>query len=103
MLQKLEKLRNQIIHALGDQGILMLPTWLTVAPFHGQGLFTPFSLVLTQWINVLGFPSLTCPVGLDSATGMPLGVQILGPPNSEPLLMAAGKELEKAFGGWVRP
>jgi fatty acid amide hydrolase 2 len=103
MLQKLEKLRHQIIHALGKNGILLLPTWPTLAPFHNMNIFTPFNLELCQLINVLGFPSLACPLGLDSATGMPVGVQIVGPPNSESMLMAAGKELEKGFGGWVRP
>ena len=104
MLQKLDKLRQQITHALGKDGILLMPTWPTVAPFHRQQVLTPFNLPLTQLVNVLGFPAVTCPIGLDAATGgMPVGVQILGPPNSEPLLMAAAKELEKAFGGWVRP
>lgn len=103
MLQKLEKLRKQLKHALGPEGILLLPVWPTVAPFHGQCHFTPFNLGLTHLINLLGFPSVSCPVGLDSTSGMPLGVQIVGLPHSEPLLMAGAKEIERAFGGWMRP
>jgi fatty acid amide hydrolase 2 len=103
MLQKLDKLRQQIIRALGDDGILILPTWPTVAPFHWQQVFTPYNVSITQIVNVLGFPAVACPLGLDPASGLPVGVQILGPPNSEPLLMAAAIELERGFGGWVRP
>lgn len=103
MLQKLEKLRHQLNKAIGDQGILLLPAWPTLAPFHWQDMLTPFNLAVCQLLNVLGFPSIACPVGLDSAAGVPLGIQIVGPPHSEPLLMAAARELERGFGGWHRP
>lgn len=58
MLNKLEKLRSQVNSALGDNGILLLPPWPTPAPFHRQGVFTPFNLAYTQLFNVLGFPAL---------------------------------------------
>nr|CAD2172584.1 unnamed protein product [Meloidogyne enterolobii] len=103
MLKKLDKLRHQIKQALGDNGILLLPTWPTLAPFHHQDLFTSINLAFTELFNILGFPAISCPVGLDSSKQIPLSVQIAGPPNSEPLLMAAAQELERGFGGWVRP
>uniref|UniRef100_A0A915MCQ6 Amidase domain-containing protein n=1 Tax=Meloidogyne javanica TaxID=6303 RepID=A0A915MCQ6_MELJA len=103
MLKKLDKLRHQIKQALGDKGILLLPTWPTLAPFHHQDLFTSLNLAFTELFNILGFPAISCPVGLDSSKQIPLSVQIAGPPNSEPLLMAAAKEIERGFGGWVRP
>jgi Asp-tRNA(Asn)/Glu-tRNA(Gln) amidotransferase A subunit family amidase len=34
---------------------------------------------------------------------MPLGVQIIGAPFNEALLIAVARELENAFGGWVNP
>jgi Asp-tRNA(Asn)/Glu-tRNA(Gln) amidotransferase A subunit family amidase len=42
------------------------------------------------------------PAGRD-ADGLPLGVQLIGPPRSEPTLMALARRLEPALGGFVRP
>ena len=56
-----------------------------------------------QLINVLGLPSLAVPTGKSPVTNMPLGVQLIGAPYNEALLIAVGRELEKAFGGWVAP
>ena len=63
MLKKLDKLRHQIKQALGDKGILLLPTWPTLAAYHHQDLFTSFNLPFTELFNVLGFPAISCPVG----------------------------------------
>ncbi|KAI1718232.1 amidase domain-containing protein [Ditylenchus destructor] len=104
MLQKYEKLRHQVVNLLGKDGLLLLPAWPSVAPFNGQSTFTMFNLTMNRLFgNLLGFPSLVCPVGLSQNNGMPVGVQIVGPPHSEPLLIAAAKEIEKHFGGWIRP
>ncbi|KAL3099689.1 hypothetical protein niasHS_003144 [Heterodera schachtii] len=100
-LAKLAKLRAQLSTALGDNGILLLPPWPTVAPFHRQNMFTPMNLPYTQLFNVLGFPALVCPVGLNG-DGVPLSVQLVAPYHAEALLMAAAQEMESAFGGWIK-
>jgi amidase len=48
--------------------------------------------------NVLGWPSINVPAGFTSE-GLPIGVQLMGPANSEPLLVSLAAELE-ALGGW---
>jgi amidase len=48
--------------------------------------------------NVLGWPSINVPAGFTSE-GLPIGVQLMGPANSEPLLISLAAELE-ALGGW---
>uniref|UniRef100_A0A914I0F4 Amidase domain-containing protein n=1 Tax=Globodera rostochiensis TaxID=31243 RepID=A0A914I0F4_GLORO len=101
-LHKLDKLRAQLSAALGDNGLLLLPPWPTPAPFHRQNVFTPLNMPYTQLFNVLGFPALVCPVGLN-ADGVPLSVQLVAPYHGEPLLMAAAQEMENAFGGWNKP
>jgi len=49
--------------------------------------------------NVLGWPSINVPAGFTSE-GLPIGVQLMGPANSEPLLISLAAELE-ALGGWA--
>ncbi|MGK2881279.1 MAG: amidase [Mycobacterium sp.] len=48
--------------------------------------------------NLLGWPSINVPAGFTS-DGLPIGVQLMGPANSEPLLISLAAELE-AVSGW---
>jgi amidase len=48
--------------------------------------------------NVLGWPSINVPAGFTSE-GLPIGVQLMGPANSEPLLISLAAELE-GLSGW---
>ncbi len=45
--------------------------------------------------NVLGWPGVNVPAGLTD-DGLPVGVQLLGPANSEPLLLSLAAQLEAA-------
>jgi amidase len=49
--------------------------------------------------NMLGWPSINVPAGFTSE-GLPIGVQLMGPANSEPLLISLAAELE-ALGCWA--
>jgi amidase len=49
--------------------------------------------------NLLGWPSINVPAGFTS-DGLPIGVQLMGPADSEPLLISLAAELE-AVNGWV--
>jgi amidase len=53
---------------------------------------------LTWPWNVLGWPSINVPSGFTSE-GLPIGVQLMGPANSEGILISLAAELE-AVGGW---
>lgn len=44
--------------------------------------------------NVLGWPGVNVPAGL-TEDGLPIGVQLLGPANSEPLLLSLAAQLER--------
>ena len=48
--------------------------------------------------NLLGWPSINVPAGF-TAAGLPMGVQLMGPANSEPLLVSLAAELER-LNGW---
>jgi amidase len=47
--------------------------------------------------NVLGWPAIAVPAGF-SSDGLPVGVQLLGPPNSEPLLISLACQLTALTG-----
>lgn len=49
--------------------------------------------------NLLGWPSINVPAGF-TRQGLPIGVQLMGPANSEPLLVSLAAELE-AVSGWA--
>ncbi len=49
--------------------------------------------------NLLGWPSINVPAGFTS-DGLPIGVQLMGPADSEPLLISLAAELE-AVSGWA--
>ncbi|MGB5110274.1 MAG: amidase [Mycobacterium sp.] len=49
--------------------------------------------------NLLGWPSINIPAGFTS-DGLPIGVQLMGPADSEPMLISLAAELE-AVNGWM--
>ena len=52
---------------------------------------------LTRPFNVLGWPALALPCGFSDA-GLPIGLQLVAPPQQEDSLFQAGAALEDAFG-----
>lgn len=54
-------------------------------------------------LSQTGGPVLAVPTTRDEVTGLPLGVQLAGPPRSEALLLALGAALERALPGAGSP
>ena len=46
-----------------------------------------------------GIPAITVPVAVDPARAAPIGLQLMGPPHSEPLLLDLARQLESAAAG----
>jgi amidase len=65
------------------------------ATFARAGAFTPF----TPGMNISGQPAISVPLYQDEA-GLPLGVQLIGRPDSEGLLLSVATQLEAAH-PWV--
>jgi aspartyl-tRNA(Asn)/glutamyl-tRNA(Gln) amidotransferase subunit A len=85
--------------------VALLPGNLHGALPHGQTTITiggashPMRRVLSKFnalANMTGCPSLLVPVGTDR--GMPISVQIVGPPFADGRVLAVGKALEETFG-----
>ena len=48
----------------------------------------------TQWFNILGNPAAVVPMGR-SPEGLPIGVQVVGRPYEEELVLAVAAEIER--------
>jgi amidase len=56
----------------------------------------------TEWFNLLGFPAAVVPMGM-SPEGLPIGVQIVGRPWEEELVLAVAGALEEQRGRFDLP
>jgi len=88
-----DRVRADVLAALGEDGFLRLPTVPVTAPRLDEraGDVRGTLLSLTSPWNVLGLPALTIPAGLDD--GLPVGTQLVGPPGSEERLLATAETL----------
>jgi amidase len=64
--------------------------------FEQQCLYAPF----TSFVNVAGLPAISLPVHVDE-NGLPVGVQLIGRPGREDVLLAIGAQLERRL-KWQR-
>jgi amidase len=63
--------------------------------FAQQVQYTPF----TSFVNATGLPAISLPVHT-TAAGLPMGVQLVGRPGGEHVLLALGAQLERRL-GWA--
>lgn len=100
--EDLTSLRNKFQETLGDNGILVMPTYHVEAFKHGDALKYALNNGYMSIFNALGFPVTNCPVTL-TKEGLPVGIQVVGMPYSDKLTLAIAEEIERAFGGWREP
>lgn len=88
-----------VLAAIGNDGVLLMPTAPQAAFVHGarppvtQSGFTSFA-------NIAGLPAITVPAGLDE-NRMPIAIQLVGGPNSEKALLDLAAKLDDALGGYA--
>ncbi|OQR66990.1 fatty-acid amide hydrolase 2-like [Tropilaelaps mercedesae] len=98
-----QEYKRTVNELLGNDGILILPSSVTVAPFHHGTLCQPgLYFGLAGLINVLQLPSTVVPMGVD-AHGQPLSVQIIAGYGQDRLTLALAQALEDKFGGYIPP
>lgn len=97
-----EKLKQQLLEKLGDNGVLLYPSAPFPASYHHASYLRPWNFHFFVIWNVLKFPVTQVPMGL-SKDGLPVGIQVVAAPYQDHLCIAVAKELEKAFGGYVPP
>jgi Asp-tRNA(Asn)/Glu-tRNA(Gln) amidotransferase A subunit family amidase len=99
---KRDVVRAKIIKQMRDVPILLSPVCAAPAFRHGEGNWQPGcgyrdTMRHAQWLNLAGFPGVSVPMGF-SAEGLPVGVQVIGRPNEDELVLAVAEMLETARG-----
>ncbi len=91
------RIRHEYEAAFARCDFMLLPAAPSLAFPLGEKIDDPLAMylsdVFTIGANLAGIPGLTVPTGL-TATGLPTAVQLLGPEDSEPHLLRAGRALE---------
>jgi Asp-tRNA(Asn)/Glu-tRNA(Gln) amidotransferase A subunit family amidase len=101
--------RAEILHQMKDVPVLLSPVSAAPAFRHGEGNWRSGAehcyrdtMRHSQWLNLTGFPGASVPLG-SSPEGLPIGVQVIGRPYEEELVLAVAERIEEARGPWQPP
>ncbi|HAF14079.1 MAG TPA: amidase [Blastocatellia bacterium] len=105
-----DRLRATLVEWMKDVPLIVAPVGATPAYQHDThkltiaertvSTFRAFSY--SQTFNVYDLPVVVVPA-VRSSEGLPIGVQIVGPPFREDIVLAAAAVVEEALGGWQPP
>jgi Asp-tRNA(Asn)/Glu-tRNA(Gln) amidotransferase A subunit family amidase len=104
-----DMVRARFLDQMERYPILLCPVNAVPAFRHGERSWTVDSKTVeyldassySQWFNLLGNPGAVVPMGR-SDEGLPIGVQVVGRPWEEELVLSVAAVIEKA-GGWTAP
>jgi Asp-tRNA(Asn)/Glu-tRNA(Gln) amidotransferase A subunit family amidase len=104
-----DRLRAEILRQMEEVTVLLSPVSAGPAFKHGEGNWRSGAkenyrdtMRHSQWMNLAGFPGVAVPVGR-SREGLPIGVQIIGRPYEEELVLAVAEAIERGRGPWQAP
>ena len=100
-----DQLRLRLMQQMSRIPILICPVCSVPAFRHGEREWSiggeranyMNAMSYTQWFNLLGNPGAVVPVG-ESTEGLPIGVQIVGQPNAEELVLKVATRLQQVIG-----
>lgn len=105
-----DEVRANLLRQMETYRVLICPVAAIPAFRHGERRWTVEgtrvgyldAMTYTHWFNILGNPAVVVPVGR-SADGLPIGVQVVGRPFEEEVVLAVAAQIEREVGGYVRP
>lgn len=100
-LETLAQAQREFKALLGDDGNLLYVTLSRTAPSHYAALFEFTNVCCPMVMNYLGAPVTQVPTGLHE--GLPYGIRVAATPHNDRLTIAVARELERLFGGWIKP
>lgn len=92
--------RAEVLEAFGDAALLVSPTTSIVAPRTDEPIVRPPLIGFTNFCNYVGLPAATVPCGL--LDGLPVGLQFIGRPGDDALVLRACRAWEREH-AVVRP
>jgi Asp-tRNA(Asn)/Glu-tRNA(Gln) amidotransferase A subunit family amidase len=105
-----DEIRGKMLLQMRRYPVLLCPTAAIPAFRHGEREWQVEGKTVKyldawsycEWFNLLGFPAVVVPMRL-SPEGLPIGVQIVGRPWEEELVLAVAAKLEEARGAFPSP
>jgi len=105
-----DAVRAQVLAQMEKYPVLLCPVAALPAFRHGERAWSIEGETLRyldafsycQWFNLLGNPAVVVPVGR-SPEGLPIGVQVVGRPYEEEVILAVAACIEEESGGWQPP
>ena len=105
-----DRLRSQFVSEMRDLPLLLTPVCSVPAFRYGERTWSIDgqqvgywnAMRYTQWFNLLALPAAVVPVG-ESPEGLPIGVQVVGRPYEDELVLTVAGVLDRAFGYRVPP
>ena len=105
-----DELREKVLLQMREHPVLICPVAAIPAFHHGEREWQVEGKTVKyldawsycEWFNLLGFPAVVVPMGR-SAEGLPIGVQIVGRPWEEEVVLAIAARLEAESGPWQGP
>lgn len=105
-----DRVRSKLLGQMERHRVLLCPVASIPAFRHGERSWTidgesiqyPRPFVYSQIFNLLGNPAAVVPVG-QSPEGLPVGVQVVGRPFEDELVLSVAAKIEEALGGWKPP
>lgn len=105
-----DEIREKVLLQMRDYPVLICPTAAIPAFRHGEREWQVDGQTVKyldawsycEWFNLLGFPAVVVPV-THSPEGLPIGIQIVGRPWEEELVLAVASKLEGECGPWQGP
>jgi Asp-tRNA(Asn)/Glu-tRNA(Gln) amidotransferase A subunit family amidase len=105
-----DSVREKILLQMREYPLLLCPTAAIPAFRHGErewqieGRAVKYleAWSYCEWFNLLGFPAVVVPIA-HSREGLPIGVQIVGRPWQEEVVLTVAAKLEEQRGPWQAP
>jgi Asp-tRNA(Asn)/Glu-tRNA(Gln) amidotransferase A subunit family amidase len=105
-----DELRAHVLRQMETHRVLVTPVAAIPAFRHGErswivdGVRVDYldAMSYTQWFNILGNPAAVVPVGR-SSEGLPIGVQVIGRPYEEEVVLSIAAAIERGCGGFRPP
>jgi amidase len=102
LIERADAIRARLLAWIQDVDLIVCPAMPQPAIRHGESSAAWFGDTYSDVHNLTGWPAAVVRGGT-SPEGLPIGVQVIGPPWREDLVLAGARVIEAASGGWQRP